>query len=92
MLCDALINVVDDSVISFLKGIAGRNTKLLRQTSAAGATSASIGRYRSLYASSRGPDAILNLKVSLRPQFPFLGQGVASTSTFTTNQRVFEVA
>ena len=82
-LCEALINTVDDSVISFLKGIAERNTKLLGQTSAAGAASASIGRCRSLYASRRGPDAFLNLKVSLRPQFPFLGQGVASTSTFS---------
>jgi hypothetical protein len=76
----ALINAVDDSVISFLKGIAGRNTKLLGQhlrcwgsTSAAGAALASIGRCRSLYASHRGPDAFPNLKVSLRPQFPFLG-------------------
>jgi hypothetical protein len=82
-LCEALINAVDDSVISFLKGIAGRNTKLLGQTSAAGTASASIGRCRSLYASHRGPDAFLNLKVSLRPQFPFLRQGVASTSTFS---------
>ena len=82
-LCEALINAVDDSVISFLTGIAGRNTKLLGQTSAAGAASASIGRCRSLYASRRGPDAFLNLKVSLRPQFPFLGLGVASTSTFS---------
>jgi len=49
-----------------------------------------IGRCRSLYASSRGPEAFLNLKVSLRPQFPFLGQGVASTSTFTANLRSFE--
>jgi hypothetical protein len=64
-LCEALINVVDDSVISFLKGIAGRNTKLLGQTYAAGAASASIGRCRSLYASRRGPDGFLNLKVSL---------------------------
>jgi len=64
-LCEALINAVDDSVISFLTGIAGRNTKLLGQTSAAGAASASIGLYRSLYASRRGPDAFLNLKVSL---------------------------
>jgi len=84
VLCEALINAVDDSVISFLKGIAGRNTKLLGQTSAAGAASASIGRCRSLYASRRGPDAFLNLKVSLRPQFPFLGLGVASTSTFSS--------
>jgi len=64
-LCEALINAVDDSVISFLTGIAGRNTKLLGQTSAAGAASASIGRCRYLYASRRGPDAFLNLKVSL---------------------------
>jgi len=50
-LCEALINAVDDSVISFLKGIAGRNTKLLGQPSAAGAASAPIGRCCSLYAS-----------------------------------------
>ena len=84
-LCEALVSTVDDSVISFLKGIAGRNTKLLGQTSAAGAASASIGRCRSLYVSHRGPEASLNLKVSLRPQFRFLGQGVASTSTFTAD-------
>jgi len=42
-LCEALINAVDDSVISFLKGIAGRNTKLLGQTSAAGAALAIAG-------------------------------------------------
>mgnify|MGYP003347600195 CR=1 FL=1 len=51
---EALINIVDDSVISFLKGIAGRNTQLLGQPTAAGAASAPIGRCRYLYASLKG--------------------------------------
>jgi hypothetical protein len=43
---------------------------------------------RSLYASHRGPEAFLNFKVSLIPQFPFLGQGVASTSTFSAKHKL----
>jgi hypothetical protein len=78
------------SIKIFLKKKKYKNTNINKNNTsgvlnrAAGAASASIGRCRSLYASRRGPDAFLNLKVSLRPQFPFLWQGVASTSTFTT--------
>jgi len=87
-LCEALINDVDDFVISFLKGIAGRNTRRWGAPSVAGATSAPIGRCRSLCACHRGPEAFLNLKVSLIPRFPFLGKGVASTLSFSAKHKL----
>jgi hypothetical protein len=62
-LCEALINIVDYYVISFLKGIAERNTTLMEQR-----------RLLSVVVASSMPlteflDPFLNLKVSLRPQF-----------------------